>query len=66
MISTGRDGFTGWESVIRLGIGSAPKWCSRQAEFHYILSRRSPCGDHWFEHGSVPRRQEAWCKLRTC
>jgi class 3 adenylate cyclase len=23
---------------------SAPKWCSRQAEFHHILGRRSPCG----------------------
>jgi len=22
---------------------SAPKWCSRQAEFHHILGRRSPC-----------------------
>ena len=32
-----------WKAVIRFGIRSAPKWCSRQAEFHYILSRRSPC-----------------------
>src|ERR1700732_3690876 len=34
----------GWESVIRFGTRSAPKWCSRQAEFHHILSRRSPVG----------------------
>src|SRR5215831_17767443 len=32
-----------WKAVIRFGIRSAPKWCSRQAEYHYILSRRSPC-----------------------
>jgi hypothetical protein len=25
-----------WKAVIRFGIRSAPKWCSRQAEFHYI------------------------------
>src|SRR6516165_654473 len=25
-----------WKAVIRFGISSAPKWCSRQAEFHYI------------------------------
>jgi hypothetical protein len=38
------NGSVGWESVIGFGIGSAPKWCSRQAEFRHILSRRSPCG----------------------
>ena len=32
------------EAVIRFGIKSAPKWGSRQAEFHHILSRISPCG----------------------
>ena len=26
------------------GIGSPPKWCSRQGEYHHILSRRSPGG----------------------
>jgi hypothetical protein len=36
-------GSVGWKSVIRFGARSAPKWCSRQAEFHHILGRRSPC-----------------------
>jgi hypothetical protein len=33
-------------SRCHLGVGAdiAPKWGSRQAEFHHILSRRSPCG----------------------
>src|SRR5215470_3379745 len=32
------------EAVIRFSVGSAWKRCSRQTEFHHILSRRSPCG----------------------
>jgi hypothetical protein len=33
-----------WGSVSRFGIKSPPRWCSRQAEFHHILSRRAPVG----------------------
>src|SRR5215472_2590173 len=33
-----------WKGDLRFGIRSAPKRCSRQAKFHHILSRRSPCG----------------------
>jgi len=46
---------------MRFGIKSAPKWCSRQAEFHYILSRRSPC-ENWpgeMSEGRVERRLAA-------
>ena len=42
----------GWKAVIRFGIRSAPKWCSRQAEFHYIVSRR-------MSEGRVERRLAA-------
>jgi hypothetical protein len=31
-----------WAAVVPFGIKSAPMWCSRQAEFHHILNRRSP------------------------
>src|SRR5215471_16433206 len=42
------------------GIGSAPKRCSRQAEFHYILSRRSPVGRaREMSEGRVERRLAA-------
>jgi hypothetical protein len=40
-----RDGFSWWEAVIRFGIRSARKCCSRQAESDHILSRRSPPWD---------------------
>src|SRR5690348_8844067 len=43
---------SGWKAVIRFGIRSAPKWCSRQAEFHYIVSRR-------MSEGRVERRLAA-------
>ena len=54
-------GSVGWESVIRFGVGLAPKRCSHQAEFHHILSRRSPCGTDLGEmsEGRVERRLAA-------
>ena len=50
-----------WKAVIRFGLRSAPKWCSHQAEFHYILSRRSPCetGTGEMSEGRVERRLAA-------
>src|SRR5215470_14255257 len=49
-----------WECIIRFGIEAAPKWCSRQAEFHHILGCRSPC---WtageMSEGRVERRLAA-------
>jgi hypothetical protein len=36
-------------------IRSAPKWCSRQAEFHHILGRRSPVGLAWQDERSAGR-----------
>ena len=51
----------GGEPSFQFDIRSAPKWCSRQPDFHHILSRRSPCGTDLGEmsEGRVERRLAA-------